>query len=133
MMAENKKTGNCFDEFKDISPRKKDPSIQVLYDYEKHYMELIRKYSTEIKFIADMLSDFRKEQEQFYNETLPKIKEKLSQDSVGVDEEMKKVWLKRLTMNIDRSFGLSETLINGYATKSIEEFKAAVNEKLKDL
>lgn len=132
-MAESKKKGNCFDEFKDVSPRKKDPTIQVLYDYEKHYMELVRKYGNEIQFISDMLQNFRKEQELFYKETLPEIKEKLSQDSAGVDEEMKRVWLQRLTTNIDRSFGLSETLINGYATKSIEEFKTAVNEKLKEL
>ena len=46
---------------------------------------------------------------------------------------MRDVWLKRLTTNIDRSFGLSETLINDYATKSIDEFKTAVNEKLQKL
>lgn len=131
-MAENKSAGNCFDEFKDISPKRKDPTIQVLYEYEKHYLEMVRKYSQEIKFIEDMLSDFRREQETFYSKTLPDIINKLNQD-VGVDEEMKKVWLNRLSTNIERSFTLSETLINDYATKSIDEFKAAVNEKLRSI
>lgn len=132
-MGESKKTSdNCFSEFDDVSPKRKNPSIQVLYDYEKHYMELVRKYSSEISMIAGMLSDFRKEQEQFYNEVLPQIVVKLNQD-VGIDAEMRDVWLKRLTTNIDRSFGLSETLINDYATKSIDEFKTAVNEKLRKL
>ena len=46
MMGESKKTSdNCFSEFDDVSPKRKNPSIQVLYDYEKHYMELGRKYS----------------------------------------------------------------------------------------
>lgn len=131
-MAENKSAGNCFDEFKDISPKRKDPTIQVLYEYEKHYLEMVRKYSQEIKFIEDMLSNFRREQETFYSKTLPDIINKLNQD-VGVDEEMKKVWLNRLTTNIERSFILSETLINDYATKNIDEFKAAVNEKLRSI
>lgn len=132
-MAKSKKElGNCFNEFDDVSPKRKDPSIQVLYDYEKHYMELVRKYSPEISMISDMLSNFRAEQEQFYNEILPQIVDKLNQDA-GIDDEMRNVWLRRLTTNVDRSFGLSETLINDYATKSIDEFKRAVNEKLRRL
>lgn len=132
-MAESKKVSdNCFNEFDDVSPKRKDPSIQVLYDYEKHYMELVRKYSPEISMIVGMLSDFRNEQEQFYKEILPQIVAKLNEDA-GIDAEMRNVWLKRLTTNMDRSFELSETLINDYATKSIDEFKIAVNEKLRKL
>lgn len=132
-MAENKiKSDNCFNEFDDISPKRKEPSIQVLYDYEKHYMELVRKYSSEITMIADMLEKLRKEQVQFYNETLPQITAKLNNEE-AIDDEMKKVWLNRLTTNVNRSFGLSETLINDFVTKSIDEFKAAVNEKLQKL
>lgn len=131
-MIENKTVGNCFDEFKDIPQKRKEPTIQVLYEYEKHYLEMVKKYSQEIKFIEDMLSDFRKEQERFYSETLPDIIKKLNQDA-GVDEAMKKLWLNRLTTNIERSFTLSETLINDYATKNIDEFKAAVKEKLRNI
>ena len=131
-MAQNKSAGNCFDEFKDISPKRKDPTIQVLYEYEKHYLEMVRKYSQEIKFIEDMLSNFRREQETFYSKTLPDIINKLNQDA-GVDEEMKKVWLNIFTANIERIFTLSETLINDYATKNIDEFKVAVNEKLRSI
>ena len=131
-MAQNKSAGNCFDEFKDISPKRKDPTIQVLYEYEKHYLEMVRKYSQEIKFIEDMLSNFRREQETFYSKTLPDIINKLNQDA-GVDEDMKKVWLNRFTANIERSFTLSETLINDYATKNIDEVKVAVNEKLRSI
>lgn len=131
-MADNKSVGNCFDAFESESPRRKDPTIQVLYEYEKHYLEMVRKYSQEIKFIEDMLSNFRREQETFYSKALPDIINKLNQD-VGVDEEMKKVWLNRLTTNIERSFTLSETLINDYAIKNIDEFKAAVNEKLRSI
>lgn len=132
-MADSRKAlDNCFREFDGVSPKRKEPSIQVLYDYEKHYMELVKKYASEIKMVADMLCDLRKEQEIFYKETLPEIIEKLNQDA-GIDEEMRNVWLKRLTTNMDRSFGLSETLINDYVTKNIDEFKAEINETIKKL
>ena len=128
-MANNISPGNCFDEFNDIPQKKKDPTIQVLYEYEKHYLEMLKKYSDEIRFIQDMLARFRNEQELFYHKLLPDISKKLSEDA-GIDDEMKKIWLNRLTTNIERSFSLSETLINDYATKSLDESKQAVNERL---
>lgn len=128
-MANNNSVGNCFDEFKDIPQKRKDPTIQVLYEYEKHYLEMVKKYSEEIKFIQDMLIEFREEQEMFYNQVLPEIIDKLNKED-GIDDEMKRIWLKRLSTNIERSFSLSETLINDYTTKSLDEFKQAVNEKL---
>lgn len=130
-MAGKKSTSNCFEEFNDDTPRKKDPTIQVLFDYEKHYMDLVRKYSNEIKFIEDMLSDYRQEQIKFYAETLPKLK-KINEDS-GIDEEMKRTWLSRLTNNMDKSFQMSDTLINEFVTKKLQEFKDDVNEKLRGL
>lgn len=131
-MAEKKSKSNCFEEFNNDAPRKKDPTIQVLFDYEKHYMDLVRKYSTEIKFIEDMLSDYRQEQIKFYTETLPELQKKLNEDP-GVDEEMKRTWLCRLTANMDKSFQMSDTLINDFVTKKLQEFKDAVNEKLRGL
>lgn len=130
-MAGKKSTGSCFEEFNDDTPRKKDPTIQVLFDYEKHYMDLVRKYSNEIKFIEDMLSDYRQEQIKFYAEILPKLK-KINED-FGIDEEMKRTWLSRLTNNMDKSFQMSDTLINEFVTKKLQEFKDDVNEKLRGL
>ena len=130
-MAGKKSTSSCFEEFNDDTPRKKDPTIQVLFDYEKHYMDLVRKYSNEIKFIEDMLSDYRQEQIKFYAEILPKLK-KINED-FGIDEEMKRTWLSRLTNNMDKSFQMSDTLINEFVTKKLQEFKDDVNEKLRGL
>ena len=132
-MSKNKEiSNNCFNEFDDVSPKRKEPSIQILYDYEKHYMELVRKYNSEITMIANMLSDFRSEQKQFYKEILPPVIDNLNQDE-GIDNKMKEIWLKQFTENMDRSFFLTETLINNYTIKKIDEFKIAVNEKLKKL
>lgn len=122
---------NVFSVFDDISPRKREPSIQVLYEYEKHYMELLKRYSGEITFIEQMLQHFREEQITFFKETLPEISDKL--DREFIDANLKKVWLERLAINMDRSFSLSETLITDYTTKKLNEFKAAVDEKLRNV
>ena len=123
---------NCFREFDDVNPKKKDPSIHVLFEYEKHYMELVRAYADEIKFIEDILSEFRTEQINFYENSLPQISRSMTEDH-SVDDEMKKIWLNRLSTNMDRSFLISEKLISNYATKSIAEFKKAVEEKLRSM
>lgn len=118
-----------FDEFNDISPRKKDPTIQVIYDYEKYYMELVNKYTPEIQLLKDMLERLRTEQCAFYDNYLPSISRKLEED-MGIDEEARKEWLNRLTRNMEHSFEMSETLIFDYMLKDMHEFKVAVREKL---
>lgn len=128
----DKRQNNCFREFDDMSPKRKEPSVQVLYEYEKHYMEMVKKYSQEIKFINDMLRDLRQEQITFYGEILLKVENKLNEDK-GIDDEMRKIWLNRLSRNIHRSFELSEILIHNYVTKKIDEFKTVVDKKLREL
>lgn len=132
MAASEKTRKNCFSEFDDVSPRKQEPSVQVLYEYEKHYMELVKKYGPEISRIEEMLEDLRSEQEQFYSKKLPEIISTLKKNG-GVDEEIQRKWIERLSNNMERSFSLSETLITDYATKKIDEFKKAVEEKLKEI
>lgn len=107
-MNKGQKTyGNCFSEFEDIATKKRDIPIQVLYDYEKHYMELLKKYSPEITMIHNMLKEFRDEQKTFYDTVLPKIIQKLKEDD-GIDSKIKSVWVEQLTANMERSFSLSE-------------------------
>ena len=129
MNKEQKAYGNCFSEFEDIATKKRDIPIQVLYEYEKHYMELLKKHSTEITMIHNMLKEFRDEQKTFYDTVLPNIIQKLKEDD-RIDSKIKSVWVEQLTANMDRSFSLSESLINDFAIKNINQFKNAVNEKL---
>lgn len=122
---------DAFSMFEDISPRKQEPTLQVLYDYEKHYMELIRQYKNEIVFIENMLKDYRQENIDFFNNQLAKISQKL--DAEHINKDMKNAWLKRLEENMNRSFAISEKLITDYTTKKLDEFKTIANEKLRSI
>ena len=117
--------------FEDISPRKQEPTLQVLYDYEKHYMELIRQHKHEIIFIENMLRDYRQENIDFFNNQLSQISQKL--DAEHIDKDMKIAWLKRLEENMNRSFAISEKLITDYTTKKLDEFKTIASEKLRSI
>lgn len=122
---------DAFSMFEDISPRKQEPTLQVLYDYEKHYMELIRQHKNEIVFIENMLKDYRQENIDFFNNQLSKISQKL--DAEHIDKDVKNAWLKRLEENMNRSFAISEKLITDYTTKKLDEFKTIANEKLRSI
>lgn len=122
---------DAFSMFEDISPRKQEPTLQALYDYEKHYMELIRQHKNEIVFIENMLKDYRQENIDFFNNQLSKISQKL--DAEHINKDMKNAWLKRLEENMNRSFAISEKLITDYTTKKLDEFKTIANEKLRSI
>lgn len=122
---------DAFSMFEDISPRKQEPTLQVLYDYEKHYMELIRQHKNEIIFIENMLKDYRQENINFFNNQLSRISQKL--DAEHINKDMKNAWLKRLEENMNRSFAISEKLITDYTTKKLDEFKTIANEKLRSI
>ena len=122
---------DAFSMFEDISPRKQEPTLQVLYDYEKHYMELIRQHKNEIVFIENMLKDYRQENIDFFNNQLSKISQKL--DAYHIDKDIKNACLKRLEENMNRSFAISEKLITDYTTKKLDEFKTIANEKLRSI
>ena len=122
---------DAFSIFEDISPKKQEPTLQVLYDYEKHYMELIKQHKNEIVFIENMLKDYRQENIDFFNNQLSRISQKL--DAEHIDKDMKNACLKRLEENMNRSFAISEKLITDYTTKKLDEFKTIANEKLRSI
>lgn len=122
---------DAFSMFEDISPKKQEPTLQVLYDYEKHYMELIKQHKNEIVFIENMLKDYRQENIDFFNNQLSRISQKL--DAEHINKDMKNAWLKRLEENMNRSFAISEKLITDYTTKKLDEFKTIANEKLRSI
>lgn len=123
------KEENCFSEFTTITPKKKNQTIQILYDYEKHYMELVKKYSDEIRMIDNLLKSLRAEKVNFYKQEVPIIIEKLKKEEI-IDEIIINQWIDRLSSDIEQSFLISERLIETYLTKSIEDFKQAIGDKV---
>ena len=121
------KESNVFDVFGVKPSKQQDPTIQMLYDYEEHYMKLIKSYRHEIEFINQLHTQHEQEVKNFYQNDLPAIQRKLM--SEPIDNEVRCEWLKHLEQHIHKSFEMSEHFINVLTTKKVEEFNAAIREK----
>ena len=118
----------AFDKFHKVSTQKENPELQTLYDYEKHYMDLVKKYKPEIEFINGLQVEHTQEVKKFYSQDLPAIQEKLAKEPI--DEETKNEWLKHLEAHISKSFDMSEHFIWTLTTKKVEEFNRAIRDKI---
>lgn len=131
MRASNKKD-NCYREFDDASPKQKNPSLQTLLNYRESYMKLIKKYQPEIQFLQDLIDKNQSELKEFYSITMLQVSQKL-RDDPAIDDEMKTLWLKKFENYISKSFELSQSLIEDFAIKKLDEFRAEAEEMLKDM
>ena len=120
--------GSVFDKFHKKTPKHEDPTVQVLYDYEKHYMDLIKSYRHEIEFINQLHVAHTQEVQNFYENELPAIQKKLA--SEPVDDDVRREWLKNLEKHMDNSFKMSEHFIGILTTKTLEEFNAEIRAKI---
>ena len=64
-----------------------------------------------------------------YKQEVPIIIETLKKEEF-IDETIINQWIDRLSSDIERSFLISERLIETYLTKSIEDFKQAIGDKV---
>ena len=124
----NRDEGNAFEVFNDDSPKDGQTSAKLLYDYEKHYMQLLTTHKNDIEFIATLLKNLRSEQNES-TEKIIELNQKLLEQ--GVDEDVKNTWLKHLANNLNRSFQLSYELISHYIIMDDETFKAELQKRIK--
>ena len=104
----SEKPANVFDSFR-RTPKQQNATLQMLYDYEKHYMELIKAHRPEIEFINQLHSQHTQEVKKFYQQDLPEIQKKL---------------------HMSKSFDMSKHFIDILTTKKVEEFNSAIREKM---
>ena len=118
---------SLFDAFGGKKPKQEDPTVQMLYDYEQHYMELVKVYRHEIEFIHQLHTKHEEDVKRFYHDELPEIKRLLDQEPISA--ETRAEWLKHLEQHISQSFSMSEHFISVLTTKKMEEFNEAIREK----
>lgn len=114
--------GDLFGAYRSVSSEKRNNSFEAVSAYEEHYMKLLKKYAPEIQEIEQMMQNLREERKRFYLEELPQIQRTMTADDV-LSEENKAEWLKQLQENMEHSFQISESLIQHYITKNLEEFE----------
>jgi hypothetical protein len=106
------------DELKDTSAK-----LQILYEYEKHYLELIKSYKEEIKFANTLQEDLRRERSQFFTQTLNDVIQTMK--NAEIEKEVSAKWIADLVESYTKSIDLSGDLAK---THVIEVFGLLKNE-----
>ncbi|HCM9479317.1 nickel transporter [Enterobacter roggenkampii] len=95
--------------------------LEVLYTFEKNYLELVKAYKEEIKFASTLQEDLRKERSKFFSETLKEVSETLSESQV--DQSVASKWLKELVDSYTKSLDLSSSLIEEHTLDTIGKIR----------
>ncbi|WP_434999631.1 nickel transporter [Vibrio scophthalmi] len=96
--------------------------LEVLYNFEKNYLELVKDYKEEIKFASTLQEDLRKERSKFFSETLKEVSHTLSESQVDGDVASK--WLKELVDSYTKSLDLSSSLIEEHTLDTIGKIRS---------
>ena len=122
--------GNVFDEFRTggRSRRGQESTAEMLFAYEEHYMRLVKNFRPEIEFINDLHTTHTQEVKNFYANDLPAIQKKLAAEPIA--DDVRREWLKHLERHMNNSFDMSGHFIGILTTKKVEEFNAALREKI---
>ncbi|EPN3958707.1 nickel transporter [Vibrio sp. Vb1337] len=95
--------------------------LEVLYNFEKNYLELVKEYKEEIKFANTLQEDLRKERSKFFSETLKEVSGTLSESQV--DGEVASKWLTELVDSYTKSLDLSSSLIEEHTLDTIGKIR----------
>lgn len=82
--------------------------LHVIYEYEKHYLELIKEYKEEIKFTNSIQEDLRRERSQFFSQSLKEVTESLK--GAQVDSKVASIWIEELVKSYTKSLDMSDTI-----------------------
>lgn len=110
-------------------PTSKTNTADTILAYEEAYMRLLRRYKDDIDAIESMMRELRDERQKFYTEKFPAIRRELENDDVA--PEIRSQWIAEIQANIEKSFHISEMLIEHYITKNLDDFKRELEHSLR--
>lgn len=125
-------TKGVFDIFDDDSPKNvKNPTFDVMLKYQKRHLEMLKDNAEQIAFIDKLLRNCREEEKKFFMEDIPAIRKKLTEEHI--DKPVQDEWIARLEKSMAHSFEESHKLLSAFAVQKEDEFREALEEKLKGL
>ena len=95
--------------------------LSVIFEYEKHYLDLIKEYKEEIKFANTLQEDLRRERTQFFSQHLKEAAESLKESQV--DKEVASLWIQELVQSYTNSLNISQGLANAKVIETIDKLK----------
>ena len=69
----------------------RDKKLSILYNHEKHFLDLLKEYKEEIKFASSLQAEIRKEEATFFSTTLKEVCASLK--DTQVDQKYQAQWI----------------------------------------
>ncbi len=102
--------------------------LDLLYQYEKHYLELIKDYKEEIKFASSLQEDLRRERSQFFTQTLREVVQTLQAQEI--DKKVASQWIEELVASYTKSIDLSSDLAKTHVVQVLSIFKEEAKQEV---
>lgn len=102
--------------------------LELLYQYEKHYLGLIKEYKEEIKFANTLQEDLRRERSQFFTQTLKDVIQTMKTEDV--DKTVSAQWIQDLVSNYTKSIDLSSDLAKTHVFEILSTLTAAAKQEV---
>ena len=103
--------------------------LEILYNYEKNYLELVKEFKEEIKFASTIQEDLRKERAKFFAETLKEVSGTLKDSQV--DSEVASKWVEELVNSYTKSLDLSSGLVEEHTLETIGKLRDDAKKSVK--
>ncbi len=100
--------------------------LNIYYEYEKHYLDMLKEYKEEIKFASTLQEDLRKERANFFSEKLKEVSATLK--DTGVDDKVRGEWIKELVKSYTGSLDISEKLVEENVVETFNDIKGKEKE-----
>ena len=108
-----------FDEFVSLEGMK--TKLQILFEYEEHYLKLIKEYKEEIKFCNTMQEDLRRERSQFFTQILKEVSDTLKK--AEVESSVASQWIQDLVDSYTKSIDISSDLAKSHVIDVIGKIR----------
>jgi hypothetical protein len=102
--------------------------LELLYEYEKHYLVMIKEYKEEIKFASSLQEDLRRERSQFFTQTLREVVQTLQ--SQEIDKNVASKWIEELVESYTKSIDLSSDLAKTHVVQIVSFFKEEAKQEV---
>jgi hypothetical protein len=102
--------------------------LELFYQYEKHYLDLIKEYKEEIKFAASLQEDLRRERSQFFTQTLKDVIQTMK--TAEVDKTVSAQWVEDLVASYTKSLDLSSDLAKTHVVEVLSIFKEETKQEV---
>lgn len=109
--------------------KKRKIDLTILFEYEKHYLDLIKDYKEEIKFANAIQEDLRKERAKFFSENLKEVSKTLTETKV--DNEVASKWIQELVDSYTKSLDLSNDLVKVNIMDTIGKLRQETSSTIK--